>query len=53
MVERRKFGKKKRLDAPCAPAEERSACLFPTAHLPSSFLTSHHKNVLIYPIRCI
>ncbi|ERI07174.1 hypothetical protein HMPREF0083_04747 [Aneurinibacillus aneurinilyticus ATCC 12856] len=28
MVGRRKFGKKKRLDAPCAPAEERPAVFF-------------------------
>ncbi|ERI09392.1 hypothetical protein HMPREF0083_02511 [Aneurinibacillus aneurinilyticus ATCC 12856] len=28
MVGSRKFGKKKRLDAPCAPAEERLVCLF-------------------------
>jgi hypothetical protein len=35
----RKFGKKKRLDAPCAPAEERPVCLFPTVptHRPSVF----------------
>ncbi|ERI09745.1 hypothetical protein HMPREF0083_02176 [Aneurinibacillus aneurinilyticus ATCC 12856] len=31
MVRRRRFGKKKKLDAPCAPAEERPACLFPIA----------------------
>ncbi|MGG4534601.1 hypothetical protein, partial [Aneurinibacillus migulanus] len=31
--------KKKRVDAPCAPAEERPTCLFPTApaHRPSFF----------------
>ncbi|KIV51911.1 hypothetical protein TS65_25460 [Aneurinibacillus migulanus] len=31
--------KKKRVDAPCAPAEDRPACLFPTApaHRPSFF----------------
>ncbi|ERI10948.1 hypothetical protein HMPREF0083_00948 [Aneurinibacillus aneurinilyticus ATCC 12856] len=28
MVGSRKFGKKKRLDAPCAPAEERPAVFF-------------------------
>ncbi|ERI06835.1 hypothetical protein HMPREF0083_05091, partial [Aneurinibacillus aneurinilyticus ATCC 12856] len=28
MVGRRNFEKKKRLDAPCAPAEERLVCLF-------------------------
>ncbi|ERI10726.1 hypothetical protein HMPREF0083_01144 [Aneurinibacillus aneurinilyticus ATCC 12856] len=42
---RRRFGKKKRGDAPCAPAEERPACLFPIAlaHSPSFFPASHHK----------
>ncbi|ERI08554.1 hypothetical protein HMPREF0083_03399 [Aneurinibacillus aneurinilyticus ATCC 12856] len=28
MVRSRKFEKKKRLDAPCAPAEEKPVCLF-------------------------
>ncbi|MCP1357652.1 hypothetical protein [Aneurinibacillus migulanus] len=40
--------KKKRLDTPCALAEERQTCLFPTA-LPS-FLPSHHKNLSMYQI---
>ncbi|KIV54553.1 hypothetical protein AM501_11895 [Aneurinibacillus migulanus] len=30
MVGKRRFGKKKRVDAPCDPAEEKPACLFPT-----------------------
>jgi hypothetical protein len=36
---RRRFEKKNRVDVPCALAEERPACLFPTApaHLPSFF----------------
>ncbi|ERI07619.1 hypothetical protein HMPREF0083_04288 [Aneurinibacillus aneurinilyticus ATCC 12856] len=32
MVGRRKFGKKKRVDAPCASAEERLVCLFSVYH---------------------
>ncbi|ERI08190.1 hypothetical protein HMPREF0083_03723 [Aneurinibacillus aneurinilyticus ATCC 12856] len=28
MAGRRKFGKKKRVDAPCAPAEEKPVCRF-------------------------
>ncbi|ERI10308.1 hypothetical protein HMPREF0083_01596 [Aneurinibacillus aneurinilyticus ATCC 12856] len=49
VVGRRRSGKKKRMDAPCTPTEERPACLFPTAStaLPS-FLTFHHKHVSIY-----
>ncbi|ERI07120.1 hypothetical protein HMPREF0083_04803 [Aneurinibacillus aneurinilyticus ATCC 12856] len=31
MVGRRRFGKRQRVDAPCAPAEKRLTCLFPPA----------------------
>ncbi|ERI08492.1 hypothetical protein HMPREF0083_03442 [Aneurinibacillus aneurinilyticus ATCC 12856] len=39
MVGSRRFGQKKRLDAPCVSAEERPVCLFPTVptHRPSVF----------------
>ncbi|ERI10748.1 hypothetical protein HMPREF0083_01166 [Aneurinibacillus aneurinilyticus ATCC 12856] len=39
MVGRRRFGRKKRVDVPYAPTEERPMCLFPTApaHRPSFF----------------
>ncbi|ERI06977.1 hypothetical protein HMPREF0083_04953 [Aneurinibacillus aneurinilyticus ATCC 12856] len=41
MAGRGRFGKKKRVGAPCVPAEERTACLFPTApaHRPLLFLS--------------
>ncbi|ERI11598.1 hypothetical protein HMPREF0083_00307, partial [Aneurinibacillus aneurinilyticus ATCC 12856] len=37
MVGRRGFGKKKRLDAPCAPAEERASVSFSAGSRPSFF----------------
>ncbi|ERI08952.1 hypothetical protein HMPREF0083_02945 [Aneurinibacillus aneurinilyticus ATCC 12856] len=48
MVGRRKFGKKKRVDAPCAPAEERPAVFFS-----SLIFTSYHKSLSIDQTRCI
>jgi hypothetical protein len=41
VVGRRKFGKKKRLAAPCASAEKRPVCLFPT-------VPTHHPSVFSY-----
>ncbi|KIV54617.1 hypothetical protein AM501_23275 [Aneurinibacillus migulanus] len=35
------------------PGEERPTCLFPTPPVLPSFLTSHHKSLSIYQIRCI
>ncbi|ERI06716.1 hypothetical protein HMPREF0083_05202, partial [Aneurinibacillus aneurinilyticus ATCC 12856] len=42
---------KKRGDAPCAPAEERPACLFPASDFLHLFRTSYHGRMSIHQVR--